>query len=190
MGFFCNLKDNYTEEFGVMISGGSLYRYKLGVLLIILGSLIVMGCRTSGDVSAYSDIELREIVNQRNFSIKFQWAQPQRGGMIDLTTNPNELTMKDDMVDIFLPYFGVRHRGGAYNQNKGGIHYKGKISDLQINEASSGKEILMKFNVKEDPEFLEFILTMYNNGKTHLSVSSSERENIVYQGSVIQTNKE
>ena len=137
-----------------------------------------------GGISDHGNQELKEMVNQRNFSIKFQWAQPQRGGMIDLTTNPNEFAIKDDMANIFLPYFGVRHRGGAYNQNKEGIHYKGRISNLQINEASSGKEILIKFSVKEDTEYLEFILTIYENAKAHLSVSSSERENIVYQGEV------
>jgi hypothetical protein len=126
--------------------------------------------------------ELKELVNTREFSIEFQWAQPLGGGMIDLMSNPNHIRFKGDEVDIFLPYFGVRHSGGGYGSNTGGIKYEGEISDLNITEDRSKRNIHMKFEGRQDSEILLFNVTLYENGKAHASVSSSERANIVYQG--------
>src|SRR5690606_19271090 len=111
--------------------------------------------------------ELKDLVDSREFSIEFQWAQPQGGGMVDLMSNPNHIRFKGDEVDIFLPYFGVRHRGGGYGSNTGGIRYEGQVSNLNISEDRSKKNILMKFEGRHDSEILVFNVTLYENGKAH-----------------------
>jgi len=162
-----------------------------GFLGLILGLLVLTGCKSTrmeSDPQRFQ--ELQALVNNRDFTIKFQWAHPQRGGMIDLSSNPNEFTIDGDMVNIFLPYFGVRHRGGGYNQNKGGISYKGRISDLQISEDVSRGNIILEFSAKEDSERFNFLVTMFNNGKAQVNVSSSDRESILYHGGEVRPSSE
>lgn len=161
---------------------------KKASLLFVLSLLCIFtACKST---NAGDDLEgfnaIKEIVNNRNFEVSFRWAQPQKGGMIDLTSNPNEFSMNEDQADIYLPYFGVRHRGGAYNQNKGGISYQGNISNLQINEDVGRRNIVLSFEAKEDTEQLFFILTIFENGNTQVSVSSSDRDSILYQGGIIK----
>lgn len=153
-----------------------------GILFLTL--FLVMGCgtprQTTQDPQNFD--ELRNLVNTREFAIEFQWAQPQGGGMIDLMSNPNHIRFKGEEVDIFLPYFGVRHSGGGYGNNTGGIKYQGNVSNLNITEDISKKNILLNFEGRHDSELLVFNVTLYENGKAHASVSSSERTNISYQG--------
>lgn len=152
-----------------------------GILFLVM--TIIVGCGAPRNTSNPENYEeLKNLVENREFAIEFQWAQPQGGGMIDLMSNPNHIRFKGDEVDIFLPYFGVRHRGGAYGSNTGGIKYEGKVSNLNISEDPSKNNILMKFEGRQDTEILVFNVTLYENGKAHASVSSSERNNIIYQG--------
>lgn len=152
--------------------------------MLFLGIILFMGCgsprQTTTDLQNFD--QLKNLVNKQDFTIEFQWAQPQGGGLIDLMTNPNFMRFKGEEVDIFLPYFGVRHSGGGYGSNTGGIKYKGKISNLSLRENPSKQNILMKFEGKQDTEWLEFNVTFYTNGKAQAIVSSSERSNISYQG--------
>src|SRR5690606_27654073 len=155
-----------NKNIDLVIKKKTLFLFVLSLLCIFTA------CKST---NAGDDLEgfntIKEIVNNRNFEMRFQWAQPQRGGMIDLISNPNEFRMYEDEVDIYLPYFGVRHRGGAYNQNKGGISYQGNISNLQINEDVGRRNIVLSFEAKEDTEQLFFILTIFENGNTQVSVS-------------------
>lgn len=150
----------------------------------IIGVFFIIGCGTPKQTVAdpQNFDELRDLVNTREFSIVFQWAQPQGSGMVDLMTNPNHIKFKDNEVDVFLPYFGVRHSGGAYGNNSGGIRYVGEILNLKISEDRSKNNILMQFEGRQGSEFLIFNLTLYENGKAYANVSSSERSNINYQG--------
>ena len=152
--------------------------------ILFLGLIFMMGCGTPKQTSQNPQNfqELRDLVNSREFSIEFQWAQPQGGGMIDLMSNPNHIRFKGEEVDIFLPYFGIRHSGGGYGSNTGGIIYTGMVSNLNVTEDSSKMNILLKFEGRHDSEVLIFNVTLYENGKAHANVSSSERTNIIYHG--------
>lgn len=165
----------------LVIKSARLKSLNTGTILILF--FILAACGTQKTNTNSQDFEeLKTLVDSRNFEIEFQWAQPQGGGMIDIMSNPNHIRFEGEEVDIFLPYFGVRHRGGAYGSNTGGIKYEGKVSNLNISEDRSKKNILLKFEGRQDTEILVFNVTIYENGKAHASVSTSERNNIIYQG--------
>lgn len=152
--------------------------------LFFLAMILIIGCGTpkQGISDPQNFDELKSLVNSREFSIVFQWAQPQGGGMIDLMSNPNHIRFNGEEVDIFLPYFGVRYRGGGYGSNTGGIKYEGKVSNMEIREDRLKNNILLRFEGRQGSEILVFNVTLYENGKAHASVSSSERNHITYQG--------
>lgn len=125
--------------------------------------------------------ELKQLVNSRNFKIENSWANPQGGSQINLIGNSNHIRFKRDSVEIFLPYFGVRHSGGGYG-GEGGIKYEGPAKNLKITENSEKGNILVEFEGKQNNEILHFFLRLYSNGKTLTSINSSQRSTISYQG--------
>ncbi|CAN5356358.1 hypothetical protein BH23BAC2_BH23BAC2_12560 [soil metagenome] len=154
---------------------------------IILFCMVITSCGSSKTISNPEDFEvLKNLVNEREFAIEFQWAQPLGGSIIDLMTNPNYIRFAGNKVDIFLPYFGVRHRGAGYGSGGGGIEYEGEITNLNITENTSKKSIQLSFDAREETEHLSFLITLYENGKAHASVNSSDRNHISYQGGDIK----
>ena len=127
--------------------------------------------------------DLKQLVNSRNFKIENEWANPQGGSQINLIGNPNYIRFKQDSVEIFLPYFGVRHSGGGYG-GEGGIKYEGPIENLQITENSDKGNIQLEFEGHQENELLEFFIQLYSNGNALTSVNSSQRSTISYQGNV------
>ncbi|SDL13411.1 protein of unknown function [Salinimicrobium catena] len=158
---------------------------KIFFLPVLLMLLISCG---SGKKSAFTQIndyqELREAVYNGEFEIENQWAYPVSGSMIDLLSNPNYLRMKNDSVDLFLPYFGVRHMGGDYGGREGGIKYKGVAEDLEIDEANDESKIEITFEAEEGTENYNFRITLFPNGNASTHVTSSERNSISYRGIV------
>lgn len=128
--------------------------------------------------------ELRDVVYNGEFEIENDWANPLSGSMIDIVGNPNYLRFENDSVDLFLPYFGVRHAGGNYGGREAGIKYKGIAEDLQITEADDRSKIEIEFEAEEGTENYDFRITLFPNGNTSTFVSSSERNSISYRGTV------
>lgn len=127
--------------------------------------------------------ELDQLVENGRFEVENQWAMPLGGSRIDLIGNTNFIRFQGDSVNLFLPYFGVRHSGGAYGGD-GGIEYKGLAEDLQIQRDPNQKKITLKFGGEQGSEDLDFYVTLFPNGSTNTSVTSSERATISYQGQV------
>lgn len=156
-----------------------------GTLMMVL-IFMITACGSTRDKTAaglndFSD--LRELVNNREFQIENQWALPLSGSNINLIGNANYIRFERDSVDLFLPYFGVRHSGGGYNRD-GGIRYEGPLEDLEIEENPNEKHIRIKFDGRQNSEDLDFSVTIYPNGNTYTSVTSSQRNSISYRGEV------
>ena len=123
-------------------------------------------------------------MNNRSFEIENQWAFPLRGNRIDLIGNPNFLRITGDSADVNLPYFGVRQMGGGYG-DRGGIIFNGPIEDVQVEQGKKGNSIVMSFKGTQDGnEDLRFYVTVFPNKTTDISVNSSQRDPISYQGNI------
>lgn len=133
--------------------------------------------------------ELQELVDSREFQIEHQWARPMSGGNINLIGNPNYIRFENDSVDVFLPYFGVRHSGAGYNR-EGGIKYEGLAENLKIIEQKNRNRIALYFEGEQGNENLDFSVTIYANGNVQTSVTSSQRQTISYQGEIRKNFKE
>lgn len=127
--------------------------------------------------------ELEQLVQKRHFEVENQWAMPLGGSRIDLIGNTNFIRFKGDSVKLFLPYFGVRHTGGGYG-DEGGIKYEGVAEDLKVENDQNQKKIVLKFSGEQGSEDLDFYVTLFPNGNTNTSVTSSQRATISYQGHV------
>lgn len=156
----------------------SIYLSAVVILLILFSSCGTTDNLSNADVSTYEELET--IVKERKaFSIENQWASPMSGERVNLIGNANYIRMNGDRVEIFLPYFGVRHSGGAYNA-EGGIKYEGPVKNLRFEE--NPRNIVVKFEGEQGSEDLDFMITIFPGGNSITNVNSSERQSITYQG--------
>lgn len=163
------------------------------VLLVLPLSFVLLyscgpGKNAAEGINDYG--ELQELVSKGEFEIENQWAYPLSGNMVDLIGNSNYIRFKNDSVNLFLPYFGVRHAGGNYGGRDGGIKFKGVAEELEITEAEEDSRIMIKFEAEQGSENYDFRITLYANGNAATSVTSSERNAISYRGTVKKLSKE
>lgn len=157
----------------------------IGGFLLLSIFFLIVSCGTSRNTGRTMDIEnydqLSAVVNAREFAIQNSWAMPLGGNQIDLIGNTNFIRFEGDSVDLFLPYFGVRHSGGTYGSGEGGVEYEGPLRSFNSVE-NQDKNIILKFEGEQDNEILEFTVTLYPNGRTHTFINSSQRNTISYRG--------
>ena len=134
--------------------------------------------------------ELQELVSSGQFEIENNWVYPNNGGNINLIGNPNHIKFKKDSVDVYLPYFGVRHSGGSYGSDQGGIKYVGLAQNFQTKENPAKGNIEITFEAIENGESLDFRLTLYPNNNARTYVRSSQRTTISYEGKLSELEKD
>lgn len=156
-----------------------------GIFLLLSMMFFLVSCGTGRNTGRAMNIEnydqLAEVVDSGQFAIQNSWAMPLGGNQIDLIGNPNFIRFEGDSVDVFLPYFGVRHSGGTYGRGEGGIEYEGPMKRFSASK-NEAKNIILKFEGDHNTENLDFTITLYPSGKTHTSVTSSQRHSISYRG--------
>lgn len=135
-----------------------------------------------------NDVQYRELVEEVNdldFEIENEWANPLQYSRVNLIGNPNHITFENDSVKVFLPYFGERYAGGGYNMDGGGIQYKGEPQKLEIEENPRKGTVVVNFEGNRKTENLDFTIIIFSNGVTRTSVRSSQRSTITYDGRLV-----
>lgn len=156
------------------------------LILIIILTTVSCGAGRGSVVNSYEELE--NLVDTQNFDIEHEWAMSIGGDRVNLIGNSNFIRFKGDSVDIFLPYFGVRHSGGDYGGD-GGIEYKGMAEELNIKKQEDKNRIILEFEGDQSGENLDFMITIFSNGSVNTIVNSSERSSISYQGDVKRSAK-
>lgn len=134
---------------------------------------------------AAKDFEkMKDLIDGKTYSFEAEWATTQQGQRINLITNPNYMEINKDSADIRLPYFGIGHTSTmAYNSTDGGgIVFKGAIENYEVSVNDKKQKIIIKFIGNSKIESSNFLLTVFKSGSSQLSVSSSIRSNITYDG--------
>lgn len=134
---------------------------------------------------AAKDFEkMKTLMDEKVYSFEAEWATTQQGRRINLITNPNFMHITKDSADIRLPYFGIGHTSTmAYGSSDGGgIVFNGEIENYEVSVDEKKKKIIIKFITNSKIESSNFLLTVFKSGSSQLSVSSSIRSNITYEG--------
>lgn len=162
--------------------------------LIFMSLGLLLACGATNERKEQKDLqelqEIMELVNSREFEIENHWAIPLGGGRVNLIGNPNSISFKGDSVEVYLPYFGVRHSGGGYGGRNGGIKYEGPVENLVIREDKVKKNIFLTFERRLGTENYDFLIRLYPNRTAYTSVDSSQRQSISYQGEIQELKEE
>lgn len=158
------------------------------LIVLVLG--IFISCGSSGSSIDNAEFnELKDLVDSRNFRIENDWANPMGGNRINLIGNPNYIIFKGDSVDVYLPYFGVRHSGAGYN-GEGGIKYTGLYDELKINEKPNKGRIELEFSARNKTEMLDIYIKLYPGNKSTTNINTSQRATISYDGDISEVRKD
>jgi hypothetical protein len=155
--------------------------------LVVLVAFLLSACGGSKKNMA-DDPEYQamvEDIRELDFKIENLWAIPTQYNRVDLIGNPNHITFKNDSVDVYLPFFGERFAGGAYDR-EGAIVYKGIPKDLEIQENPQKGAVEISFEGDKGTENLKFNITLYTNEIARTNVTSTQREQIEYEGELVK----
>ena len=179
---------------------------KIGVYIVLLTCI---ACASSKNNATPEEIAaLDQMISNKQFEIKANWAQPMvtqslnsianagllppgsTASRIDISGTGGYFRMVGDSVMADLPFFGERRMGGYYNQNKTGIRFEGIPKDLSFSPIKKGDGQTMRFTISEASEGFQVIAQLYPNGTARLTVSSTHRTNMWYQGKLSEYKEE
>jgi len=126
--------------------------------------------------------ELTQKIQNKDFTIVVNYADPMRGRHIYLTSE-YDLRIKNDSAFAFLPYFGVAY-SVPYGGGEGGIKFAEPMTNytMKPKKKADGWDIRFKVKAKEDD--YDISLNIFNNGSALLTVNSYNKDMISFNGEV------
>lgn len=178
-------------------------------LFIFVLMLLVVSCKSSkAKFSPQEEKQFDDLVASQEFTIESDWAYPQvtnamsqvlnsrlmwpnnNAAAINLFGNANFLTIKNDSVFSYLPYFGERQMQVGYGgTNDSAIQFNGLMEDFKIEEGKYNSKIL-SFTAKSNSENFNVTIRLFPNLKSEMFLRGASRFFIRYTGLVDQTKAE
>ncbi|AOW09841.1 DUF4251 domain-containing protein [Flavobacterium gilvum] len=128
--------------------------------------------------------KMEALIEAKNYEFVADWAYPQGGRSINMTSNPNYFRIKKDSVHSEMPFFGRAYSGVAYSSNGGGLDFKGEMRNYILEK--NKKDFTIKTEVKGQSDNYSIILIIYFDGGASLSINSNNRASINYRGNVAE----
>lgn len=126
--------------------------------------------------------EVKQMIESKNFIFKAEYVNPQSGRSMFLTSS-YDLTVRPGEVISYLPYFGRAY--SAPVNTEGGIKFTSSRFDFNPQRGKKGKwEISIKPHDVTDIQ--ELNLTVFENGRASLNVTSTNRQYISFTGYVVE----
>lgn len=109
---------------------------------------------------------------------------PNAGASRILTLDPGYgFNLKKELLSVYLPYFGRAYNVSPGDANNGGIRFESK--DFYIKQSTIRKgNTLLVITPKDQKVNYVFNLEIFKNGSAFLSVDSSDRQPISYDGNL------
>ena len=132
--------------------------------------------------------EVEALVDSKEYEFVADRANPQGTRSIDMTTNDNFFRFKKDSIHSEMPFFGRAYSGVAYGGGGGGLDFEGPMKDYSI--VKGKKDYTIKVDVRGDSESYSILLKVFFNGNASLTINSSNRSSINYNGKIDKLKKE
>jgi hypothetical protein len=166
--------------------------FRIVVVFLVVFS---MGCKSTATPSEIKT--LKTAVANKNFEANFNFATPValanvRGlenilppgsntANISLLNIPNHFTVKNDSLKIDIPYYGEQQIALAFKSDNG-IKYMGKVGKMKARFNAKKNKYILEYWIDAKDENLRATLTLFANYKSSMSLNSSHRTTINYNG--------
>lgn len=150
---------------------------------ILIGTILLFSlasCGTTRRLSEEQYQDLQKDIYNSEFKIDVNRAFPVGARSVELT-GLYSLEVKGDSVISYLPYFGraynVPYGGGA------GLNFEGIVKNYHVQQSKKSTNIT--FNVKSPEDYLTYYVEIWPTGKSSITVSPQNRQQISYDGVVV-----
>jgi len=166
--------------FSVLLGCGSAKKFNTTPEAIAAFKAFITQERFEFDATAAFPLQTQAFTSVANSGL----LQPgSNSGRIDLTGNASYVKMYGDSISMYLPYFGERRVSGGYGENTN-ITFKGIPEDYNIQFDSVKEKYLIEFKIHQGPELYDVHLDVFPSKTGNLSINSSQRSSIRYQGNI------
>lgn len=151
---------------------------------VVALALIISGCKASSSTSEKKDAryeQMTALIEGGEFEYRVQSANPMGGRTVQITSSYT-LEAKEGIYKAYLPYFG-RAFSASYG-GSGGVEFEGEPTDLKITKDDKKRTITISFSIKDKDESYECKLVTGGGGNGNLTIASTKRQTISYQGMV------
>lgn len=175
----------------------------------ILVAFVTFSCSSHKKINLQAQIKtLDSLVVNKHFTIESTRAHPQisnamqqvlnsdlmrnigAAGNVNLIGNYNYLTISDDSISSYLPYFGERQMNVSYGGGDAAIAIKGVVEKYSV-EKNKDNSYHIHFTAKNNTnrETFDISIKLFPNLKSTIFINSSFRSSISYSGEVIMEEK-
>ena len=145
-------------------------------LLIILSQSVVAQKNKKNDAQK---IAFKNMVDSQHFVFQAQTVTPLRGNFRNLTSLYDVRVTKDSLIS-YLPYFGQAYTA-PIDQTKSSLDFTSASFSYSVSpHKKDGWNITIK--PKDKSQIQQYIFTVFNNGKASLSIISTSKDQISFNG--------
>jgi hypothetical protein len=161
---------------------------------MLLIAVLFMAVQVSAQTDKATTIKL---IEGKNFIFNATSAQPMNSmeinailsrmpgsmgaGLVQLRGDTYQLTVANDSVEAYLPYYG-RSYMAPRNPNEGGIKFNTKEFSYKADKKKKGNYIVTIKPVDSKSDVMSMMLNVTEKGYASLSVVSNNRQTITYNG--------
>jgi hypothetical protein len=127
--------------------------------------------------------EIKAIIESKNFVFDASTANPMKGRTVNLTSD-YDMTIKNDSVFSYLPYYGVAYSGAAFGGSDSPMIFDSTIEEYTSEATKNG--YMVKFKTRKANDVVDCTFHISETGSTSLSVSSMNRQSITYYGDLVK----
>ena len=154
----------------------------LRFLFITFWSLVIFSSSGIAQKNKKSDakkIAFKNMVDSQHFVFEAQTVTPLRGNFRNLTSQYDVRVTKDSLIS-YLPYFGQAY-SMPINQTKSSLDFTSTSFSYSFSPyKKDGWYITIK--PKDKTQVRQYFFTVFNNGKASLSVISTSKDQISFNG--------
>lgn len=141
---------------------------------------------------------VEQLVNSKQFTFMAKRANPTNMDVINVINSfpassssrmlnldyGYSLVLKDNVLDVTLPYFGRKYNA-SYDNTKNGYRFTSKDFVMNTSRNEKGRW-LITFEPKDIQHVRFMNLEIYPNGNAYLSINGNDRQPISYDGYLMQ----
>ena len=151
----------------------------------VLLSLLFYQCSSSAKNVNLSEDEVSTMLNNKTFTFVAERVNPLRGRSRHLTSE-YDVTVKNDSLVTYLPYFGRAYQA-PMDPSEGGLQFTSTNFSYEVENNKNHWQVVIR--PKDQPGVQELLFTIFNNGNATLNVTSTHKDPIVFNGNIEKTQK-
>ncbi len=154
----------------------------LRFLFITVGAFIIFSSKAIAQNNKQSDAKkmaFKNMVDSQHFVFEAQTVTPLRGNFRNLTSLYDVKVTKDSLIS-YLPYFGHAY-SVPINQTKSSLDFISTNFSYSVSPYKNDRWYIT-IKPKDKAQIQQYFFTVFNNGKATLSVISTSKDQISFNG--------